>query len=82
MATNSQKTLYTATDSATLVPYLWQEGAIVYTQQNTLPENGQYYLAGKELNTVTQVDSLFARHQSSNPASLGLISPIDWMSKN
>lgn len=79
LANNDSKTLYTATDSATLVPYLWQDGAIVYTQENSLPESGQYYLAGKVLDTTKQVNTVFARHQSSNPSSLGTISPIDWI---
>lgn len=76
---NTSKTIYTATDSATLIPYLWKDGTIVYTQQNLKPENGQYYLAGKVLDTTTQVDSVFARHQSANASGLGSITPITWI---
>ena len=81
LAKNTSKELYTATDSATLVPYLWQGSTIVYTQQNVTAENGQYYLAGKVLDTSRQIDTVFARHQSASSASLGTIAPIGWLEK-
>ncbi len=70
------QTLYTATDSATLIPYLWKGNEIIYTQQSNQTEQGEYYLAGKVFDTKNNSDNTFAYHQANKIINLGEIIPI------
>lgn len=73
-----QQTVYTASQSATVTPFLWDSPYIIFTTQGE-NDQGQSYTSGTIMNQKNKQTTIFVSHQSTTIPQIGSIIPITWL---